>query len=80
MFTDLGAARDCWPAAVSVLTPFVSRSADASAMVAVLDRTAPDVTGVARHYAGPGLGDGPVARALAAYQHDGHRGGARRTG
>jgi hypothetical protein len=67
-FTDLLRARDCWPAAIAVLAPFVARSADAEAMVAALDRTAPDAPGVARRYLGAAPGDGPRARALAAYQ------------
>ena len=67
-FRDLLATRDCWAAAVAVLMPFVPRSADAEAMVTVLDPTTGDVVEVARRCAGPGLGDGPRARALAAYR------------
>ncbi|SNY65254.1 hypothetical protein [Paractinoplanes atraurantiacus] len=68
VFPALLATRDCWPAAVAVLAPFVSGSDDAAAMVAVLGRTTPDVVDVARRYAGRSFGEGRRARALTAYE------------
>ncbi|MEW2593929.1 hypothetical protein AB0893_26290 [Micromonospora aurantiaca] len=69
-FPDLERDPACAASAIPLLTPFVSRSLDALALVAALDPAATDVVEVAARYseaAGLALADGPYARALAAY-------------